>query len=112
MLNRYIFFADLGDLTSLTARMWAQLAMPVSAPFCSLVRPCTVSALAPAPSIILAYATVRSTDSKTLSLQVTGARSAAARTRDAIRSHSSCRKEPKWPRRAITCQAKKNITKS
>ena len=52
--------------------MRSQDAKPVSGPFCSLVRPCTVRRLAPAFSSIWAYAIVLSTSVNTLNLHVTG----------------------------------------
>lgn len=51
-----------------------QDANPVNGPFCSLVRPWTVSKLAPAFSSIQAYSTVRLISGNTRSLQVTGIR--------------------------------------
>lgn len=54
--------------------MCFQDARPVNGPFCSLVRPWTVSKLAPAFSSMQAYSTVRLISGNTRSLQVTGMR--------------------------------------
>lgn len=54
--------------------MCFQDANPVNGPFCSLVRPWTVSKLAPASSSIQAYFTVRLISENTRNLQVTGMR--------------------------------------
>jgi len=54
--------------------MCFQDANPVNGPFCSLVRPWTVSKPAPASSSIQAYSTVRLISENTRNLQVTGMR--------------------------------------
>lgn len=63
-----------GINSHLTALMCFQDANPVNGPFCSLVRPWTVSKLAPASSSIQAYSTVRLISENTRNLQVTGTR--------------------------------------
>lgn len=55
--------------------MCSQDANPVKGPFCSLVRPWTVSKLAPAFSNMQAYSTVRLISGNTRNLHVTGTRS-------------------------------------
>ena len=79
-----------------TAAICSQSARPKRAPLISRVRPCTQSTCAPASSIILAYATVRSTSGKTRILAVTGTSSSrcAASTSARTRSRSSIRNEP------------------
>lgn len=73
-----------------------QSAMPVLWPFCSRVRPWTVSTVAPAATTMRAYARERSGESRIRILAVTGMGRFWWRVvmREAIRSQSSCRKAP------------------
>mmetsp|Transcript_6061 Transcript_6061/g.15462 ORF Transcript_6061/g.15462 Transcript_6061/m.15462 type:complete len:243 (+) Transcript_6061:193-921(+) len=91
------------ETAALMALMASQSAMPVSCPFCLIVRPCTVSIWQPDASIILAYSTDLATSSKTRILHVTGTVSPSCSffTKLDTRSQSSMRKAPYRPFRAI-----------
>lgn len=58
--------------TYTTTLILSQSASPVKGPFCSRVRPCTVSIWHPAASSMRAYSTVRPTSANTRILHVTG----------------------------------------
>lgn len=72
LTNSRYSFTKCKNKTNLTALICFQLAIPVSGPFCSLVRPWTVSNLHPASCNIKAYCTDFSMSSNILTLQVIG----------------------------------------